>query len=125
MLTANGSFQRRSEFPEVPVFEDLAKEQKPTGVSWQAYTIFAGSDSVGRPLHAPPKTPAKIVQDLRDGFSRMKDDPEFKVELKRVSGDDAQILLAAEAEPILRQLLVVSPAMQEYINGLMKKYLNR
>ena len=36
MLTAAGSFQRRSEFPDVPVFEDLAKEQRPTGAAWQA-----------------------------------------------------------------------------------------
>jgi len=125
MLSANGSFQRRSEFPDVPVFEDLAKEQRPSGVPWQAYTIFAGTDSVGRPLHAAPKTPANLLRQLRDGFARMKDDAEFKAELKKVSGEDAQMLLAAEADPLLRQLLVVSPTIQGYINGLMKKYLNR
>jgi len=125
MLNANGSFQRRSEFPDVPVFEDLAKEQRPSGAPWQAYTIFAGTDSVGRPLHAPPKTSANVVRQLRDGLARMKDDPEFKVELKKVSGEDAQMLLAAEVDPLLRQLLVVSPSIQGYINGLMKKYLNR
>jgi hypothetical protein len=64
MLSANGAFQRRSEFPDVPVFEDLAKEQKPSGAPWQAYTIFAGTDSVGRPLHAPPKTPVNVVRHL-------------------------------------------------------------
>ncbi|MBM2804355.1 MAG: hypothetical protein HW419_2248 [Deltaproteobacteria bacterium] len=125
MLSANGSFQRRSEFPDVPVFEDLAKEQRPSGVPWQAYTLFAGTDSVGRPLHAAPKTPANLLRQLRDGFARMKDDAEFKAELKKVSGEDAQMLLAAEADPLLRQLLVVSPTIQGYINGLMKKYLNR
>jgi hypothetical protein len=125
MLTAAGSFQRRSEFPEVPVFEDLAKEQRPSGIAWQAYTIWAGSDSIGRPLHAPPKTPADILRVLRDAFARMKEGAEFKAELKKVSGDDAQILLADEADPILRQLVVVSPAIQDFINGLMKKYLNR
>jgi hypothetical protein len=92
---------------------------------WQAYTIFAGTDSVGRPLHAAQKTPANILQQLRDGFARMKEDAEFKVELKKVSGEDAQMLLAAEVDPLLRQLLVVSPSIQGYINGLMKKYLNR
>jgi hypothetical protein len=125
MLGANGLFQRRSEFPEVPVFEDVAKEQRPSGVPWQAYTIFAGTDSVGRPLHAAPKTPANLLRQLRDGFARMKDDAEFKVELKKVSGEDAQMLLAAEVDPLLRHLLVVSPSIQGYINGLMKKYLNR
>jgi hypothetical protein len=125
MLTANGTFQRRSEFPDVPVFEDVAKEQRPSGVPWQAYVILAGSDSAGRPLQAAPKTPANLLRQLRDGFARMKEDGEFKVELKKVSGEDAQMLVAAEVDPLLRQLLVVSPSIQGYINGLMKKYLNR
>jgi hypothetical protein len=125
MLTGAGTFQRRSEFPDVPVFEDVAKSQRPTGAAWQAYTIWAGSDSVGRPLLAAPKTPTDVVRVLRDGFGRMKEGAEFKADLKKISGEDAQILLADEAEPILRQLLIVSPAIQDYTNGLMKKYLNR
>jgi tripartite-type tricarboxylate transporter receptor subunit TctC len=125
MLGAGGSFQRRSEFPDVPVFEDVAKDQRPSGFAWQAYTIWAGSDSVGRPCHAPPKTPAEITRVLRDGFARMREGAEFKGEVKKVSGEDAQILLGDEADQLLRQLLVVSPAVQDFTNGLMKKYLGR
>src|SRR4030095_1877480 len=125
MLTASGSFQRRSEFPDVPVFDDVAKEQRPSGTPWQAYVIWAGSDSVGRPFHAAPKTPAEILRVLRDSFARMREGAEFKAEVKRVSGEDAQILLADEADQILRQLLVVSPGIQDFTNGLMKKYLGR
>jgi hypothetical protein len=125
MLTGGGSFQRRSEFPDVPVFEDVAKDKRPAGIAWQAYTIWAGSDSVGRPFHAPPKTPAEIVRLLRDGFARMREGAEFKAEAKRVSGEDAQILLGEEAEQLLRQLVIVSPAIQDFTNGLFKKYLGR
>jgi tripartite-type tricarboxylate transporter receptor subunit TctC len=125
MLTGTGAFQRRSEFPDVPVFDDLAKDKRPTGTAWQAYTIWAGSDSAGRPFHAAPKTPAEIVRVLRDGFARMREAAEFKAELKRVSGEDAQILLGEEADQILRQLVVVSPAIQDFTNGLLKKYLGR
>jgi tripartite-type tricarboxylate transporter receptor subunit TctC len=125
MLTANGSFQRRSEFPEVPLFEDAAKERRPSGIAWQAYTIWAGSDSIGRPFHAAPNTPPEILRILRDGFARMREGAEFKAEARRVSGEDVQILLGDEADQLLRQLLVVSPAIQDYINGLMKKYLGR
>jgi tripartite-type tricarboxylate transporter receptor subunit TctC len=125
MLSASGSFEPRSEFPDVPVFDEMAKVQRPSGSAWQAYTIWAGSDSVGRPFHAAPKTPADIVRVLRDGFARMREGAEFKAEVKRVSGEDAQILLGEEADQILRQLLVVSPAIQDFTNGLMKKYLGR
>ena len=89
MLTSAGSFQRRSEFPEVPVFEDVAKERRPTGTAWQAFTIWAGSDSAGRPLYAAPKTPPDITRVLRAGFARMTEGAEFKAELKRISGEDA------------------------------------
>ena len=58
----------------MPVFEDVAKERRPSGVPWQAYTILAGTDSVGRPLHAAPKTPANFLRQLRDGFARMKEE---------------------------------------------------
>jgi tripartite-type tricarboxylate transporter receptor subunit TctC len=125
MLTGAGSFQRRSEFPDVPVFEDVAKERRPTGTAWQAFAIWAGSDSAGRPLYGAPKTPPEITRVLRDGFARMTEGAEFKAELKRISGEDAQMLLAEDADPVLRQLLVVSPAIQDFTNGLMKKYLNR
>jgi tripartite-type tricarboxylate transporter receptor subunit TctC len=125
MLTATGAFQRRAEFPDVPVFEDLAKEQRPTGVPWQAYLIWAGSDSIGRPLNAAPKTSAELTRTLRDAFARMKEGTDFKAELKRVSGDDAQILTGEEAEQLLKQILVVSPEIQELTSNLMKKYLGR
>ena len=125
MLTAAGSFQRRSEYPDVPVFEDVAKDQRLSGVPWQAYTIWAGSDSVGRPLHAAPKTPAEILRTLRDAFAQMREGAEFKAEAKRVSGEDVQLVLGDEAEQLLKQILVVSPAIQDFTNALMKKYLGR
>jgi hypothetical protein len=100
-------------------------DQCQTGTAWQAYTIWAGSDSVGRPLHAAPKTPPQIVRLLRESFARMREGAEFKPELKRVSGDDAQILPGEEADQILRQPVVVSPAIQDFTNGLFRKYLGR
>lgn len=124
-LTAGGSFQRRPEFPEVPTFHDIIGERRPGGVPWQAYISWAGADSAGRPLYAAKKTPPDILRVLREAFSRTKDDPEFKSDLKRVAAEDADVLLAQEAEPILRQLLVVAPGVRDFTNGLIKKYLKR
>jgi hypothetical protein len=55
----------------------------------------------------------------------MREGAEFKAEAKKVSGEDVQLLLGDEAEQILKQILVVSPAIQDFTNGLMKKYLGR
>ncbi len=124
-LTPSGSFQRRSEFRDVPTFEDILKERRPTAIVWQAYTSWAGADSAGRPLYAAPKTTPDVLRVLRQAFVRTKEDPEFKADLSKVAGEDADVLLAQEAEPILRQLLTVSPEVRDFANGLMKKYLKR
>jgi tripartite-type tricarboxylate transporter receptor subunit TctC len=124
-LTSAGSFQKRPEFPEVPTFEETLGTKRPTGVPWQAYVSWAGIDSAGRPLYAAPKTPPEIMKSLRDAFSRLKEDKAFHAELLRTAGEDADLLLAHEGEPILRQLLAVSPAVRDYANGLTKKYLKR
>ena len=124
-LTSAGSFQKRPEFPEVPTFEEMLGAKRPAGVAWQAYVSWAGSDSAGRPLHEAPKTPADITKTLRETFSKLKEDKAFQADLLRVAGEDSRILLAHEGEPILRQLLTVSPEIREYSNGLMKKYMKR
>jgi hypothetical protein len=42
-----------------------------------------------------------------------------------VGGDDADLLLAKEAEPVLRQVLAVSPGVQEFVKTITKKHLQR
>jgi hypothetical protein len=37
--------------------------------------------------------------------------------------DDADLLLAQEAEPVLRQVLTVSPGVQEFVKAITKKHL--
>jgi tripartite-type tricarboxylate transporter receptor subunit TctC len=124
-LTSAGSFLKRPEFPEVPTFDEVLAPKRPTGVPWQAYVSWAGSDSAGRPLYAAPMTSPEIMKILRDAFTRVKDDEAFKAELLRVAGEETEVLLANEGEPILRSLLAVSAAVTDYANGLIKKYLKR
>jgi hypothetical protein len=46
-------------------------------------------------------------------------------ELKKVGGDDADLLLAKDAEPVLRQVLTVTPGVQEFVKNITKKHLQR
>jgi tripartite-type tricarboxylate transporter receptor subunit TctC len=124
-LGSAGSFQRRPEFREVPTFDELLGERRPKGAAWQAYVSWAGSDSAGRPFYAAARTAPEIVAALREGFSRTKEDKSFQAELLRVAGEDADVLLADEAEAILSQLLAVSPDVRDFTNSLTKKYLGR
>jgi tripartite-type tricarboxylate transporter receptor subunit TctC len=124
-LTGAGSFQRRPEFKDVPTFDELLGNRRPTGDVWAAYVTWAGSDAVGRPLFAPRNTPRPLVQTLREAFGKLEGDKEFMAELKKVGGDDADLLLAKDAEPILRQVLTVSPGVQEFVKAITKKHLQR
>jgi len=124
-LASSGSFQKRPEFPAVPTFDEMLGAKRPSGVAWQAYVSWAGSDSAGRPLYAAPKTPAHIMKILRDAFSKLKADKTFQAELLRVTGEDSNLLSAQDGEPILRQLLTTSSEVRDYSNMLMKKYLKR
>jgi hypothetical protein len=51
-------------------------------------------------------------------------DPENLAELKKVGGDDADLLLAKDAEPVLRQVLTVSPGVQEFVKAITKNIFN-
>jgi tripartite-type tricarboxylate transporter receptor subunit TctC len=124
-LTGAGSFQRRPEFKDVPTFVELLGNRRPTGDAWAAYVTWAGSDAVGRPLFAPRNTPRALVETLRDAFGKLEGDKEFTAELKKVGGDDADLLLAKDAESILRQVLTVSPGIQEFVKAITKKHLQR
>ena len=124
-LTGAGSFQRRPEFKDVPTFVELLGNRRPTGDAWAAYVTWAGSDAVGRPLFAPRNTPRPIVETLREAFGKLEGDKEFTAELKKVGGDDADLLLSTDAEPILRQVLTVSPGIQEFVKAITKKHLQR
>jgi hypothetical protein len=124
-LLADGSSKKRTEFPKVPLFDELLGAQKPTGVSWQAYVTIAGADDSGRPLHTAKKTPPEIVKLYRDTLARIEKDKEFSAELAKVAGDDAEMLSPAESEPVLRRLLSLPPGAKEFAGNMMKKYLNR
>jgi hypothetical protein len=65
------------------------------------------------------------VQTLRDAFGKLEGDKEFMAELKKVGGDDADLLMAKDAESILRQVLSVPPGVQEFVKTLTKKHLER
>jgi hypothetical protein len=89
-------------------FEDLAKPDR------CVHRVFA-----------PRKTPSALVQQLRDAFAGLEDDKEFLAELKKVGGDDADLPMPNEAEPVLRQVLTVTPGVQEFVKNITKKHLQR
>ena len=124
-LTAKGTFIRRPEFPDVPTFDELMGSRKPGGEPWIAYVTWAGSDAAGRPLFAPRKTPQTIVQTLRASFDKLESDKQFMSDLRNVGGEDAEMMTAVKIQPLVKQLLVISPGARDFTKKITAKYLQR
>lgn len=73
-----------------------------------------GSDAAGRALVAPRKTPAAIVQMLGRAFDKLANDKQFRSALRDVGGEDAEMLSAATIQPLVKQLLVISPGERDF-----------
>ncbi len=63
----------------LPVIEDLTTD--PKGKTIMA--MLASTDGIGRPYVAPPKTPADIMNILKDAFAKVAKDPELQGEAKK------------------------------------------
>lgn len=124
-LTAKGTFVRRPEFPEVPTFDETLGNRKPAGEAWTAYVTWTGSDAAGRPLFAPRKTPQAIVRMLRTAFDKLEHDKQFMTDLRNVGGEDAEMIAAAKIQPLVKQLLVVSPGVRDFIKKITAKHFHR
>jgi hypothetical protein len=91
---------------------------------WDQNADCAGADGLGALCSLPRKLRVRACS-CCEGFSRPENDKEFKAELTRLAGDDAELLTARDTEVILRQLLTASPGVQDFVKHITKKYLQR
>jgi tripartite-type tricarboxylate transporter receptor subunit TctC len=84
--------------PDVPALIELAK----TDEQRQIVSLLATTESVGRPVMAPPGTPADRVAILRKALSDSVKDPGFlqdakkaRLEVQPIGGEDMQAMIAA------------------------------
>jgi len=71
---------RHPDLANVPSLEDMAKNEADRGLM----EIALIGNKLGRPLTAPPETPAARVAALRDAFRQTVDDPAFRAEATRL-----------------------------------------
>jgi tripartite-type tricarboxylate transporter receptor subunit TctC len=108
------SAPKADDLPDVPTVDELAKDEKDRG----PMDFLLSGDALGRPLAAPPGTPAERVAALRAAFADTMKDPRFlhdveasRTELGPIAGDQLQQAVArilatppqwiARAKPVL------------------------
>ena len=70
-------------FPNVPTVLELA----PTEETKRIFNFLLSLVTVGRSYLAPPETPSEAVTILRNAFTQMLDDPEFRADAARKGAD--------------------------------------
>jgi len=111
----------RPDFPDLPTFEELLGNKKPTGLPWQAYLAWQGPDLADKYLSAPPGTPDDIVAILVEAFSQMSQDPEFDQMMKKQVSESYSVCIGQETTNIINGLLSVTPEVQDYMKTLQLK----
>jgi len=66
-----------------------------------------------------------LVQMLRASFDKLETDKQFMSDLGNVGGEDAEMISAAKIQPLVKQLLVISPGVRDFIKKIATKHFQR
>jgi len=87
------SAPKADDLPDVPTVDELAKDEADRG----PMDFLLSGNALGRPLAAPPGTPAERVAALRAAFAETMQDPRFlrdvaasRTEFGPIAGDTLQ-----------------------------------
>jgi tripartite-type tricarboxylate transporter receptor subunit TctC len=95
-----GGLKRDPRAPDLPTIYELMDKYKTPDVNRRVAQVLLVGDDLGRPMVAPPGTPADKVKILRDAYARSLRDAELLGEAKKsqldvdpTSGEDLQVLI--------------------------------
>ncbi len=112
----------RRDFADVPTFEKILGDKKPTGNEWKAFRAWSGPSAVDKYFATAPETPNNLLHILRVSFKAATEDPRFEEQAQATLGDAFQIMTGPEVRDTIEDIVVVPPEVVEVANGLRKKY---
>jgi tripartite-type tricarboxylate transporter receptor subunit TctC len=112
-VIAQSGLQKDQRFPDLPNMIDQAK----TPEARQMLQLLVTPLALGRPLAAPPGTPADRVAVLRKAIMETLKDPEFLAEAKRIK-IDIQPMDAAETAKATDAMLSAPPDVAEKLKQM-------
>lgn len=114
--------RRRQDFADIPTFEELLGDKRPSGAAWDAYLAWAGDRQVDKFIVAPEGTPDDIVAVVRDAFQKMSRDPEFISQANQWFGKGWHVRTGQETELLIRKVTTVSKEAWGVLRSFRKKY---
>ncbi len=117
-----GKFVRRADFSQVPTFEEVLGDKKPTGIPWQGFLCAVGPAAVFKWTAAPPGTPDNVSKILIDAYAALKQDREAMDMLTKSFAEVFEISAGKDTESLMRAAVEAPPEAVDYIEGLLKKF---
>jgi tripartite-type tricarboxylate transporter receptor subunit TctC len=112
----------RPDYPDVPTYEQVLGNKKPTGTMWKAYRTWGGGNAVDKYFATPPKTPADILRILRVSFVQTGKDPEFRKTANDTLGGGFVTISGEETFERIEGSLNIPADVHDLVRKLRAKY---
>ena len=114
--------KRRKDFPDVPTFQELLVDKRPSGVAWQAYKVWAGPSDVDKFLHAPKGTPASVMKTLHGAWAKMVKDAKFQTEATKFFGEAWRTRDGAATAKLVLEVTNASQEVKDFLFNIRKEH---
>jgi len=116
-LVQSGS-KRFSKLPDVPTIYELFDANKTPDATKRVAKVMLSSGELGRPIMAPPATPADRIKILRDALVKSMSDPALLAEAKKRNWD-IDLLNGEELEALAKEIMVQPPEVIERVRKIL------
>jgi tripartite-type tricarboxylate transporter receptor subunit TctC len=119
-VLVQGGQKRDALFPETPtVYELMDKHKTPEPIKRFA-AVLLSPGAIGRPIIAPPNTPADRLKLLREGYAKMVNDPDFLADAKKRDWD-VEYISGQELETMAKKAVVQPPETVQMLKKILGK----
>lgn len=92
--------EKEPEFDHLPELDGFARTERER----RLLALMRATRSVGTPYLLSPGTPKDLVQILREAMKKTFQDPEFRREYKKLTGDEASPMMPERQEEVVRSI---------------------
>lgn len=113
----SGRVTGRSDFPDVPVFDDLV-EGKLKGQAKESFEFWTMQNQMDKWYALPPGTPAEIVTTYRAAYGKVIEDPEFLKNARLQFSEDFSAMRGPFVEKLVAKTSYPSPEITGFIEQM-------
>ena len=114
--------KRRKDFPDVPTFEEVLGDKKPSGVAWRAYNVWTKPSDVDKFLSAPKGTPDNVVKILRDAWARMVEDATFQADATKFFGEAWRVRDGEATAQLVLEATDATKEVKDFLFNIRKEH---